>query len=134
MRLRRSWIAAPAASALLLVGLTGPSRADDADAKAVEIIDKAVKALGGEEKLSKVQAATWNTDGKLIMNGADNPFKTRVTFQGDERMHLDFEGDFDGNSSRARRSSTATRAGGTSTTICRTLTPTRSLARSGPST
>lgn len=95
MRLRRSWIAA---SALLLVGSAGPSRADDADAKAVEIIDKAVKALGGEEKLSKIQAATWNSDGKIILNGADNPFKTRVTFQGDDRMHLDFEGEFNGNS------------------------------------
>lgn len=98
MRLRRSWIAAPAASALLLVGLAGPSRGDDADAKAVEIIDKAVKALGGEEKLSKVQAASWSSDGKLTINGADNPFKTRVTFQSADRMHVDFEGEFNGNS------------------------------------
>ncbi len=98
MRFGRSWIAAPAAFAVLLVGLAGPSRADHADPKAVEIIDKAVKALGGEEKLSQVQAATWSSDGKLIINGADNPFKTRVTFQGDDRMHLDFEGEFNGNS------------------------------------
>lgn len=98
MRLRRSWIAAPAASALLLVGLVGPSRADDADAKAVEIIDKAVKALGGEEKLSKVQAASWNSDGKLTINGSDNPFKTHMTFQDSDRMHVDFEGEFNGNS------------------------------------
>lgn len=97
MKLRRSWIAAPAASALLVAGLVGPSRADDADAKAVEIIDKAVKALGGEEKLSKIQAATWSSEGKLILNGADNPFKTHVTFQGDDRVHVDFEGEFNGN-------------------------------------
>jgi hypothetical protein len=98
MRTRRSWIAGPAALASLLVGLAGPSRADDADAKAVEIIDKAVKALGGEEKLSSVKAAAWNADGKLLINGADNPFKTHVVIQGDDRMHVDFEGEFNGNS------------------------------------
>jgi hypothetical protein len=97
MKLGRSWIAAPAAFALLMAGLSGPSRADDADAKAVEIIDKAVKALGGEEKLSKIQAASWDSDGKLTINGQDNSFKTHMTFQGDDRMHVDFEGEFNGN-------------------------------------
>lgn len=89
--MRRSWIA----SALLLVGLAGPSKADDA--RAVEIIDKAVKALGGEEKLAKVQAASWNAEGKLTLNGGENKFNTRVTFQGDDRVHIDFEGEFGGN-------------------------------------
>jgi hypothetical protein len=93
--MKRSWVTASAASALLLLGAAGPSRADDA--KAVEIIDKAVKALGGEEKLSKIQAATWKSEGTVTVNGSDNKFTTTVTYQGDDRLHLDFEGEFGGN-------------------------------------
>ncbi|APW61488.1 outer membrane lipoprotein-sorting protein [Paludisphaera borealis] len=93
--MRRSWIAAPAASALLLFGMTGPSKADDA--KAVEILDKAVKALGGEEKLAKIQAASWKAEGKLTVNGGEGKFNTSVTFQGDDRIHIDFDAEFGGN-------------------------------------
>jgi len=93
--MNRSWVAASAASALLLLGAAGSSRADDA--KAVEIIDKAVKALGGEEKLSKIRAASWKSEGKVIINGSDNKFATGVTFQGDDRLRVEFEGDFGGN-------------------------------------
>ena len=41
-------------------GLNGSARADDAkDPQA--ILDKAIKALGGEEKLGKIKAVTWKT-------------------------------------------------------------------------
>jgi hypothetical protein len=47
-----------ALAACLLAGCCRLARADDAEAKA--IIDKAIKALGGEEKLGKLKAYTFN--------------------------------------------------------------------------
>jgi hypothetical protein len=40
----------------------GPARADDSEAKA--ILDKAIKALGGEEKLTKAGVHSWKYKGK----------------------------------------------------------------------
>ncbi len=66
---------------VLVTGLGAPARAeDDKDTKA--ILDKAIKALGGEEKLSKVKAMTWKTKGKIIIDGNDNPFTIQVTVEG----------------------------------------------------
>ncbi len=47
--------------------------ADDKDVAA--ILDKAMKALGGEEKLSKLEAVTWKTRGVM-----------KISFQGPERF------------------------------------------------
>ncbi|MCA1693366.1 MAG: hypothetical protein LC749_00795, partial [Actinobacteria bacterium] len=44
----------------------GMARADEQEAKAV--IDKAIKALGGEEKLVKAEAATWKAHGRMTFN------------------------------------------------------------------
>jgi len=98
MMQRRSEIKAATVLVLFLVGSAGPSRGDEADAKAVATIDKAVKALGGEEKLATIRAATWNSEGKFIRGGDDNPFKVRVTFQGADRLRMEFEGEFNGDS------------------------------------
>ena len=59
--------------AVLVFGLGSATRAaDDKEAKA--ILDKAIKALGGEEKLSKVKAATWKGKGTNQIDGAANAF------------------------------------------------------------
>jgi hypothetical protein len=44
-------------AAAVLVPICRPARADDPGAKA--ILDKAIKALGGEEKLAKIEAFSW---------------------------------------------------------------------------
>ena len=60
---------AAAITTLLVTGLLGPGRpALAADANAV--IDKAVQALGGAEKLGKVTAASWTSKGTLSIGGA----------------------------------------------------------------
>lgn len=69
--------------------------ADDKDTQA--ILDKAIKALGGQEKLSKIKAATWKTKGTITFNGNDNQFTNSTTVQGLDRFHSVFEGEFDGN-------------------------------------
>jgi hypothetical protein len=80
----------------LVCALGSPARAEgDKDANA--IIDKAVKALGGEEKLKAVKAATWNTKGTITFGGADNAITTKVTVEGLDHFRQEFEGEFMGN-------------------------------------
>ena len=69
------------AAAVFVFGLVSAGRAADAkDANA--ILDKAIKALGGEEKLSKIKAATWNTKGTITFGGNDNEVTNHVIVQG----------------------------------------------------
>ena len=85
-----AWLAA-----VLFTGQGTPLRADDKDATAV--LDKAIAALGGEEKLAKAGTATWKAKGTITFNDSENPIKTRTTIQGIDRHRAEFEGDFNGN-------------------------------------
>jgi hypothetical protein len=82
-------------AALALALVAGPARAADEGANAV--LDKAIKALGGADKLAKVKAADWKTKGTISIMGGDNPFTTHVTVQGLDHFRQEFEGDFGGN-------------------------------------
>jgi hypothetical protein len=82
--------------AFLVFSFVGTARArDDKDVNAV--LDKAIKALGGEEKLSKVHAATSKGKGTFSFNGMDNEFKSQTTVQGLDHYRSEFEGEFGGN-------------------------------------
>ncbi len=86
-------------TALLLgvaVSLVGTSiRADEAQVK--QVLDKAIKALGGEEKLSKAEALTWKSKGKITIEGNQNEISTQATAQGLDHFQSTFEGEFNGN-------------------------------------
>jgi hypothetical protein len=85
-----------ALATLLLAGLGVPARAaDDKETKA--ILDKAIKALGGEDKLGQVKAATWKTKGTISFGGNDNAFTSTTTLQGLDHYRNEFEGEFGGN-------------------------------------
>ncbi len=79
----------------LVSGLGGAARADDKDVQAV--LDKGIKALGGEEKLGKVKAAAWKAKGKISFGGNDNDFTNQTTVQGLDHFRSEFEADFGGN-------------------------------------
>ncbi len=80
----------------LVYGLGGLARADStADVQAV--IDKAIKALGGEEKLNGIKAATWKSKGTISFMGNDNQFTSKTTVQGHDHLRQEFEGEFGGN-------------------------------------
>jgi hypothetical protein len=89
--------------ALAALGSVGLVRAEDkpgsegtsADAKAV--LDKAIKALGGEEKLSKVHAVTSKFKGKFIFGDNESEFTAQTTVQGLNHYRGEFEGEFAGN-------------------------------------
>ena len=76
----------------------GRVRADDAEVKAV--LDKAIKALGGEAKLGKVDAYSVKAKGTITFGGNDNEFTTELTAQGLDRYRSEFEGEFGGNKVR----------------------------------
>src|SRR5947209_12540047 len=83
-------------TAAFVCSLSGPVRAADAK-DATAILDKAIKALGGEEKLSKIKAASWKTKGTISFGGNDNEVTTESIVQGLDHFRREFEGDFGGN-------------------------------------
>ncbi len=77
----------------ILVGSGGVARADDqADCRA--IIDKAIKAAGGEEKLSKHNAQTWNEKGTYYGMGAGVPYTGKYAVQWPGQFRMEIEGVF----------------------------------------
>jgi len=74
-----------------------PKAASDASAAAVAVIDKAVEALGGKEKLTAIKAATWTSKGTITIGGTDAPFTAKLAFAGHDRRRVEFETDFGGN-------------------------------------
>src|SRR5271155_1608457 len=85
---------APALATILVSGLSHPTRADDLLPNA--ILDKAIKALGGEEKLKKAEAITWKAKGTITFNDNDNDIKVQSTFQGLDHHRREVEGEFGG--------------------------------------
>jgi hypothetical protein len=82
--------------ALLVVGPSRPGRAaDDKDVQAV--LDKAIKAMGGAEKLGALKAVTWKAKGKITFGDSDNEFTMTTTVQGLDHSRSEFEGEFGGN-------------------------------------
>jgi hypothetical protein len=65
--------------------------ADDQDAKA--ILDKAIKALGGEDRLAKAEAFTWKGKSAINFNGNENEFDGQVTIQGLDHYRNEFGND-----------------------------------------
>jgi hypothetical protein len=72
----------------VLFAATNPARADDKDATA--ILDKAIKALGGEEKLKKASVHTWKAKGKLHFGGEERDVESQVTANGLDHFRREF--------------------------------------------
>jgi hypothetical protein len=95
-----SRFAAPLAAAILATLLNGPLRADDArDANAV--LDKAIQAVGGTDRLGKMQGYTVKGKGTISVGGTDNHFTSQATVQGIDHCRAEFAGEFGGNKVQA---------------------------------
>jgi hypothetical protein len=68
----------------------GVSRCDDT---ATAILDKAIKAAGGEEKLGKAEAFSWKAKGRVIGNGNESEFESQVTIKGIDYLRREFGND-----------------------------------------
>jgi hypothetical protein len=78
------------------LGLGGSAFADG-DKDSLAILDKAIKALGGEEKLSGIQAATWKAKGTRSFGGKESEFTSQSTVQGFDHYRREMESEFNGN-------------------------------------
>jgi hemoglobin len=73
-----------------------PGVASDQAAKAV--LDRAIRAMGGEEKLTKaLKGCTWKTKGTLIYEGRPNPISTESTLAGLDKYRAMFKVELAGN-------------------------------------
>lgn len=79
---------------LVAAGLTWPLRADEQEARA--ILEKGIKALGGEEKLGKIEAVRWKGKSKITINNRENEFTGQATFLGPEYYRGESEGVLNG--------------------------------------
>jgi len=78
----------PLLCALLLVHAP-VGKADD-QAEALKIVDRAIKAAGGEERLAKIKAVTWDEKGVYYGMGEAMPYtgKTAVAYPDRVRMEI----------------------------------------------
>jgi hypothetical protein len=56
-----------------------------------DIIDKAIKAAGGAEKLAKFNCRTWSAKGKYYGAGAEIPYTATYAFQGPDKLRADIK-------------------------------------------
>jgi hypothetical protein len=80
-----------AVAAVCVLAMGGPARADDKDAKS--ILDKGIKALGGEEKLGKIEAFSWHSKGVVVFNGEERESNGKVTVKGLDQSRREFGND-----------------------------------------
>lgn len=83
-----------------LVSVAG-ARAQAADDDVKAILDKAIKAVGGSEKLEKAAVLQWKTKGVFIFGGNESEFNGKSTFDGLEKLNSEFEADFGGTAVKA---------------------------------
>jgi hypothetical protein len=58
------------------------------------IVDKAVKALGGEEKLAKIEAVVWKGKGNIIIgDNQEHEFTSQTIAQGFDRFRSELDVD-----------------------------------------
>ncbi len=71
------------------------------EAQVNQVLDKAMRALGGQKKLARIEAYTWKAKGKVTREGNDNEIQSKGTIQGLDHFHLVFQGQFNGNDFKA---------------------------------
>jgi hypothetical protein len=83
------------AGLLIILAATSAGRAwadDRAEARAV--IDRAIRATGGEEKLAKFKAQTWREKGKFYGLGDGLPYTGKSAVQFPDKFRMEIEGVF----------------------------------------
>lgn len=93
------WFPGMALVTVFLAGSSSAARADEQQAKAT--VDKAIKAVGGEEKLGKATILSWKSKGAITFNGEERQMNLNATSQGLDHYRTEFEGEFNGNAFKA---------------------------------
>ena len=69
-------------------GFAGAARAEDVAARA--ILDKAIKAMGGEDKLNKISSFSWTSTSVAKIGGKPIEMSAVFTFDGLTRVRREF--------------------------------------------
>src|SRR5262245_52308424 len=87
--MREMWIGFAAAS-LVLAGSV-PARADDAkeQKEALALVEKAIKAAGGEANLKKFKTVTWTAKGTVTTKNETPTFTMQGSIQDFDKVRLD---------------------------------------------
>jgi hypothetical protein len=80
--------------ATLFSSLVAPAHAAEADTSA--IVDKAIKAVGGEERLARAKVLSWKTKGTITFGENTTEVSMSTIAQGFDRARAEVEGDFNG--------------------------------------
>lgn len=80
-------------AALLACTIAWPSEGAD-DSKARAVIDKAIDAAGGKDKLKKAQATTWTEKGTYYGMGDGLPYTGKFAVQWPHQFRMEIEGAF----------------------------------------
>lgn len=89
--MNRTLVRSVVAIVLLVVPLA--VKADDAkDAR--EIVDKAIKALGGEAAIAKFDTMVWTSRGVFHGPNGDNQYSATYTVQWPDKLRFEIEGQF----------------------------------------
>src|SRR5271167_4922877 len=75
----------------LLFVVTSSSQAGDTDAKS--IVDKAITALGGAEKLGKIEAFSMKAKGTVVFGGNESDTTSEAIFKGLDHYRREFGND-----------------------------------------
>jgi hypothetical protein len=82
-------------AAVLAVAAAGAARADD-QADLRKVIDKAVKAMGGQEKLAKFKAVTFKMKGKFYGMGDGIDYTGEWQLQYPDKIRMSIDGEIGG--------------------------------------
>lgn len=77
--------------AVLVVAFAFHSLCADERADALVIIDQAVKAVGGADKLKTLQAVTWKSKTKATVDGQEINFTASGAIQGNDRCRIELD-------------------------------------------
>ncbi len=90
-----------AACMSILVFSLGASAGAGGDKTAQGVLDKAIKALGGEDKLGKAQVFSYKAKGMVSFGDNENPFTIQTIVQDLDHNRREFEAEFGGNKFKA---------------------------------
>jgi hypothetical protein len=85
----------------LHLACVGTLRAEEKD-EAKAVVDKALKAMGGEAKVAKLKAGTWKAKLTASEGGKDISVTTDGTWQGLNQYRINAEATFDGRTESAK--------------------------------
>jgi hypothetical protein len=79
-----------------LAAIVGGSARADQPVELKALVDKALKAMGGADKVSKLKTSSWKGKGTLLIDGTSVPYTEESATQQPDQFRFEMELDFNG--------------------------------------